>query len=276
MVNIASISNSCVALLVQTSVQYATAFNQDLSLWNVGSARDMENMFFFAERFGSDISTWDVSRVTSMRVMLAGATAFVSDLSDWDVSRVEDMWGMLALLPSWNHDISSWNVANAKNMSLMFGTSTSFRQDLCPWGALLDPATDVSNMFWQTACATLDDPDFSSSPPGPFCFECVPPPIGGCFLSPDQLYAAVDLYVTDPSGALTMEYGHPIGEWCVENVTSFCSLFSVERNSAMADFNEDFSGWNRSAAADMFLMVRFTACHSFFVVELPSFLMFVV
>ena len=55
-------------------------------------------LFKGATAFNSDISAWDVSNVTDMCQMFDGATAFNSDLSGWDVSNVTDMCQML--LPS--------------------------------------------------------------------------------------------------------------------------------------------------------------------------------
>ena len=38
--------------------------------------------------FNSDISNWDVSNVTTMVEMFKNATSFNQDLSNWDVSNV--------------------------------------------------------------------------------------------------------------------------------------------------------------------------------------------
>ena len=54
----------------------ATAFNRDLSSWNVSTVTSMNAMFYNARSFNGNISSWDVSAVTDMGGMLAGATAF--------------------------------------------------------------------------------------------------------------------------------------------------------------------------------------------------------
>jgi len=58
----------------------ASAFNQDLSKWDVSKVYDMEDMFLRASSFNQDLSKWDVSAVTDMRSMFQGASAFNREL----------------------------------------------------------------------------------------------------------------------------------------------------------------------------------------------------
>ena len=84
----------------------ASAFNGDLSKWNVGQVTNMDNMFNGAKSFNQDLSKWNVRKVANMRNMFSGAESFNQDLSKWDVGRVTDM-------------------------STMFKGATSFKQVLC-------------------------------------------------------------------------------------------------------------------------------------------------
>ena len=45
----------------------ATAFNGDVSKWQVGNVTNMSHMFSGATIFNGDLSKWDVSQVTEMR-----------------------------------------------------------------------------------------------------------------------------------------------------------------------------------------------------------------
>eukprot|EP00978_Attheya_sp_CCMP212_P012459 scaffold31093_cov80-Attheya_sp.AAC.6 len=66
----------------------ASAFNRDLSSWDVSSIRTMVSMFMSASALDQDLSAWDVSSVTAMQNMFWAASAFNQDLSAWDVSNV--------------------------------------------------------------------------------------------------------------------------------------------------------------------------------------------
>ena len=84
----------------------ASAFNQDLSSWNVGEVTNMYNMFRDASAFNQDLSSWNVGKVTTMQFMFYRASAF-------------------------NQDLSSWNVGKVTSMSYMFNGASAFNQTLC-------------------------------------------------------------------------------------------------------------------------------------------------
>jgi surface protein len=87
------------------------------------------------------------------------------------------------------------------------------------------------------------------STPAPARGDDDPEPKTKCFNTDNELLAAVDSYLQDPTGALTAkQYGHPIGSWCVDKIQDFAQVFYTERNSRAENFNEDISGWNMSNA----------------------------
>ena len=45
-----------------------SAFNQDISSWDVSNVTNMDAMFDDASAFNQDISSWDVSSVTNMEL----------------------------------------------------------------------------------------------------------------------------------------------------------------------------------------------------------------
>lgn len=63
----------------------ATAFNQDISGWDVSSVTNMFQMFSGATAFNQPIGGWNTAKVTNMNSMFEGATAFNQDLSQWCV-----------------------------------------------------------------------------------------------------------------------------------------------------------------------------------------------
>merc|ERR1712032_1542571 len=58
----------------------ASAFNTDISKWDVSSVTDMGSMFFHASSFNGDISKWDVSTTKKMDKMFYKATSFAQAL----------------------------------------------------------------------------------------------------------------------------------------------------------------------------------------------------
>ena len=68
-----------------------SAFNQDISKWDVSSVKSMAFMFYDCKTFNQDISRWNVSNVENMSSMFNSAGSFDQDLSGWDVSNVSYM-----------------------------------------------------------------------------------------------------------------------------------------------------------------------------------------
>ena len=48
----------------------------------------MREMFYGATAFNSDLSTWDVGKVVNMDMMFWGVSAFNGNVSTWDVGNV--------------------------------------------------------------------------------------------------------------------------------------------------------------------------------------------
>ena len=126
--NYEPLATTCTSNVTDMSGMFssATAFNQDVSSWDVSSVTNMKYMFQDAIVFNGDISSWDVSSVTNMRYMFYRAEAFNQDISSWDVSSVTNMKGMFAVATSFNQDIGSWDVSSVTNMQSMFAVAEAF------------------------------------------------------------------------------------------------------------------------------------------------------
>ena len=69
----------------------ASAFNQDISGWDVSAVSNFRIMFHTANAFNQDISGWDVSSATRMDSMFLGALSFNQDIGQWNISMVRSM-----------------------------------------------------------------------------------------------------------------------------------------------------------------------------------------
>ncbi len=110
-----------------------SAFNHDISSWDVSKATDMEGMFGGCSTFNQDISGWNVSKVTDMGGMFADCATFNQDISGWDVSNVTDMSEMFLGCSAFNQDISRWDVSKVTEMYRMFEDCPAFNQNLGSW-----------------------------------------------------------------------------------------------------------------------------------------------
>ena len=110
-----------------------SAFNQDISGWDVSNVTDMGEMFLYCSVFNQDISSWDVGKVTEVTRMFKDCSSFNQDISGWDVSNVTYMSEMFWGCSAFNQDISSWDVSNVTNMWNMFSDCSAFNQNLGSW-----------------------------------------------------------------------------------------------------------------------------------------------
>ena len=74
-----------------------------------------------ASAFNADISSWDVSSVTNMSGMFDTASAFNQPIGSWDTSAVTDMSYMFYIASSFNQPVSSWNTSSVTNIEGIFG-----------------------------------------------------------------------------------------------------------------------------------------------------------
>ncbi|NYJ27001.1 BspA family leucine-rich repeat surface protein [Allomuricauda sp. ARW1Y1] len=132
----------------------ASAFNGDLSQWEVGNVVDMRTTFGGATNFNGDLSDWDVGNVTLMTSMFREASSFNQDISNWNVLNVTHMDNMFTDAISFNQDISGWEVDNVTQMLNMFRRATSFNQDLGAWN--IESIVSMFGMFQQSGMSTLN------------------------------------------------------------------------------------------------------------------------
>jgi surface protein len=141
----------------------ASAFNQDISSWDVSSVSRMDTMFYYATSFNQDIGSWDVANVNNMSYMFAGASAFNGDISSWNVSSVTNMYGMFYQASSFNQDISGWDVSSVTEMSYMFYYATEFNQDISNW-CVSNITSEPSDFSTDSSLTESNMPDWGTCP----------------------------------------------------------------------------------------------------------------
>ena len=98
-------------------------WNCSLNWVDVKGIKDLSRLFKNSA-FNGDISEWDVSECECMDYMFHNCyfTGDNGNIDKWDVSKVKSAKGMFTRC-SFNKDISKWNFKSLKNYSGMFGAS---------------------------------------------------------------------------------------------------------------------------------------------------------
>jgi surface protein len=241
----------------------ATAFNSDISNWNVSNVTDMYYMFGGATSFNQNISGWNTSNVITMTGMLSG-TSFNSDISSWNVSNVTDMVSMFNNATSFNQDISSWNVSNVTDMSSMFLSATNFNQPLNSWN--VSNVTNMNQMFrlsgfnqplnsWDTGNVSNMHQLFDNSPFNQDISAWNVSNVidmGYMFLSATNFNQPLNSWnvsnVTNMSGMLdsATSFNQPLNSWDISKVTNMNYTLSNATS-----FNQDISSWSVSSVTSM-------------------------
>ena len=138
----------------------ASDFNQPIDNWDVSNVTDMEAMFNKSD-FNQPIGNWDVSSVTNMRGMFY-FTPFNQPIGDWDVSSVTIMRSMFYFTP-FNQPIGDWDVSSVTNMRSMFFDAFSYNQNLSSWS--VDGVTQCNNFSNGANSWTLPQPNFTNCNP---------------------------------------------------------------------------------------------------------------
>ena len=221
-----------------------SAFNGDISSWDVSNVTTMNNMFNGANSFNGDISSWNVSMVSNMYGMFWNATAFNGDLSNWDVSRVNKMDNMFYDADSFNGDISTWNVSNVLNMHSLFWGADSFNGDISAWN--VSNVTTMNNMFYEAKSFNGDISGWDVSRVTNMSSMFREAAAFNGDLSGWNVSSVTDMNLMFSSAAA---FNGNLSSWNVSSVTDMTYMFS-----GAAAFNGNISGWNVSSVTNMYYM----------------------
>jgi len=223
----------------------ATSFNQPLNGWNVGSVHFMDNMFNGATEFDQPLNSWNVTNVSNMSGMFAYATSFNQPLNSWVLGSITNTAYMFRGATSFNQALSSWAVGTVFYMDNMFRDATAFNQDLSGWD--VSKVTNMSDMFngatafnsvlngWNVGAVVYMPNMFK----GATAFN---KPLNGWDVS------SVNNMAIMFQGATL--FNQPLNSWVVGNVSFMDNMFN-----GATSFDQDLSTWNVSnvtAMNDMF------------------------
>ncbi len=228
---------------------YCSAFNKNISDWNIANVTNISNMFAGANVFDQPIGNWNTANVTNMSGMFASAAVFNQPIGNWNTANVTNMSGMFENTTDFNQPISNWNTANVTNMSYMFATASAFNQPISNWNTA--NVTNMSSMFRDASGTVYPKMVFNQ----PLSFDT------GRVTNMSEMFSGATAFNKplsfDTSRVTNMSYmfkgatafNQPIGNWNTANVTNMSYMFS----EATA-FNQSIGNWNTANVTDMSYM----------------------
>jgi len=222
----------------------ASAFNRDISGWDVSKVNTLSGIFSNAINFENGLNTninpvtlragldgWNIVVTGNMYGVFLGASKFNRPLSNWNTTSVTWMLSMFQNAVLFNQDISSWNVGNVTNMGSMFAGAIQFNQDLSRWN--VGKVTIFTGTF---SGATA----FNNS--------------GNSVTNPITSRTGINGWNigTTASSVVTNQmfqntnFNRYIGDWDVSKVTAMGNMFLSN-----GSFNQDLSKWNVGSVTSM-------------------------
>ncbi len=241
--------------------QGATMFNNNddavttpIDNWNVQSVQNMTGMFRDAKAFNQPINNWDVNSVASMSYMFRGAETFNQPIETWKLVSVIDISGMFQYASLFNQPINTsgpfndqWNVSSVTQMNNVFYGATSFNQPIDQWNPAM--ATTMANMFREAAAF---DQDIGGWNTGNVTTMANMFRDAIIFNNNMNYIAGWDTSkVTDMSGMFqrALEFTRYIGAWDISKVTDISNMFQYAQK-----FNQNIgsgSNWDTSNVINM-------------------------
>lgn len=186
-----------------------TAFEADISGWEIGRFTNLISTFEGCSSFNCDLTKWDTSKVTLMTSTFKGCSMFNGDISNWNTGMASDMTSMFMDCTNFKGDLSKWNVKNVVRFTDMFNNASAFDSDLSTWDTTT--CINYSGMFKSAVSFNKNISSWKTS----------------------RAVNMNDMF----NGAA--KFNQPIGSWDTSIVTDMISMFM----GALA-FNQDLSKWD--------------------------------
>ena len=231
----------------------ATAFNQDISDWNLSNASQLQNMFYQNSTFdnGGVALNWDdgFANNANMSNMFAYSRAFNQDISNWDLSNVTNMNSTFRDASAFNNggEPLDWDdgFGTDANLTSMFNNADAFNQDVSSWD--LSNASQLQNMFSQSSA--FDNGGVALNWDDGFANNAN---ISGMFFGATAFNQPIGTWVTSNVTNMSQlffgatAFNQPIGNWNTSSVTNMSSMFQLA-----AAFNQPIGTWNTTSVTGM-------------------------
>jgi surface protein len=220
---------------------YSTAFDKDISEWNVSSVIDMSQMFQGATSFNcggggapttphqvpnpyeseTNVLLWKTSALTNTKQMFSDASSFNIPLYLY-MDLVTDMSFMFQGATSFNQNLEEnygyWVTSGALNMRYMFYGATSFANGGIAWMAWqTNNVTNMSAMFFNTPLFNADITSWTTN------------------------------NVTDMNSMFyqATAFNQNIGVWNISNVVNFSNFMGTKTPLTLSttNLNGIYNGW---------------------------------
>ncbi|KAG7358122.1 phosphonate monoester hydrolase [Nitzschia inconspicua] len=149
----------------------AAVATPNLSQWNVGQNVEipvyLQDMFLGASLVNFDVSFWKTDLVIHFNGMFENAVSFEGiGLETWNVANGKLFMSMFSGCISLHQDLdlSSWQLRSAERLDAMFRNSSfggAKGGDLCTWNNYLRTIVTVKDMFLQSKCISMVDPNLA-------------------------------------------------------------------------------------------------------------------
>ncbi len=152
-----------------TSIFENTAFNSDVSEWDVSNITTFDSAFRNSAFNHASIGVWEMGSALNIQSMFQDNAVFDQDIDDWDVSNVTTMALTFNNATAYNQPLNSWDVTSLSSMHWTFNGATLFNQPLNNWvttsltllrSTFRDCAFDQSLSSWDTSGVTSMDSCF--------------------------------------------------------------------------------------------------------------------
>ena len=231
-------------ITLESMFSSASAFNRDISGWDVSKVNTLSGIFANAINFENGLNTninpvtlrtgldgWNIVVTGNMYGVFLGASKFNRPLSNWNTTSVTWMLSMFQNAVLFNQDISSWNVGNVTNMGSMFAGAIQFNKDISSWNV------GKVTIFTGTFSGATAFNNGGNSVTNPITSRTG---INGWNIG------ATALSVVTNQMFQNTNFNRYIGDWDVSKVTAMGNMFLSN-----VSFNQDLSKWNVGSVTSM-------------------------